>query len=60
MSRYIVTALPPVVLGIVAVLNPSYLRPLFHTSAGVFLMVSAAGMVIIASLVMRKIVDIEV
>lgn len=60
LSRYVVTALPPVVLAAVALLNPHYIEPLFHTTAGVVLMFVASGLLIGASLVMRSITNIKV
>jgi tight adherence protein B len=60
LSRYIVTALPPLVAGAVALLNPSYIRPLFHTTTGVTLVFVACGMLVAASLIMRSITNIEV
>jgi tight adherence protein B len=60
LSRYVVTALPPVVAGAVALLNPDYIRPLFHTTTGVTLVFVAAGLVIGASLIMRGITEIKV
>jgi tight adherence protein B len=60
LSRYIVTALPPLVAGAVALLAPSYIRPLFHTTTGVVFVFIAAGLLVGASLIMRAITDIEV
>jgi tight adherence protein B len=60
LSRYIVTALPPVVAAAVALLDPSYIRPLFHTTTGVILVFLATGLLVSASLIMRAITDIEV
>jgi tight adherence protein B len=60
LSRWVVTALPPVVAGLVAVINPNYMRPLFETSTGVTLLLMAAGLIIAASLVMRAITNIKV
>jgi tight adherence protein B len=60
LSRYVVTALPPVVAGLVALLNPSYIRPLFNTTTGVTLLFVACGLLIAASLVMRAITNIKV
>jgi tight adherence protein B len=59
LSRWIVTALPPAIVAIVAVTNSNYLKPLFNTTLGVVLIVIAAAMVFIGSLVMRAIVDID-
>jgi tight adherence protein B len=60
LSRYIVTALPPFVAVAVTLLAPDYIRPLFHTTAGVFLMFVAVGLLAGASLVMRAITNIKV
>jgi tight adherence protein B len=60
LSRYVVTALPLVVGGAIALLNPGYLRPLFHTATGVTLLFISVGLLIVASLVMRSITDIKV
>ena len=59
LSRWVVTALPPLILLVVAVANKSYLKPLFNTTGGAVLMVVATAMVITGSLVMRAIADIE-
>jgi tight adherence protein B len=60
MSRYVVTALPVVVAGAIALLSPSYIRPLFHTTVGVILVLLAAGLVTAGSFVMRAITNIKV
>jgi tight adherence protein B len=60
LSRYVVTALPVGVAALIALINPGYLRPLFHTTAGVVLVFIAAGLVIGASLIMRAITNIRV
>jgi tight adherence protein B len=60
LSRYVVTALPPVVTLAVALLNPGYIRPLFHTTAGVILLFIASGLLVGASLVMRAITNVKV
>jgi Flp pilus assembly protein TadB len=60
LSRYVVTALPPVVAGAVALLNPKYIRPLFDTTVGVTLVLIACGLLIGASVVMRAITNIKV
>jgi len=60
LSRYVVTALPPVVIALVALINPGYVRPLFHTPAGVILVFVASGLVISGSFVMRAITNIKV
>lgn len=60
LSRYIVTALPPGVVLVVALINPSYVWPLFHTSTGVLLLFIATSLVIGGSLIMRAITNIKV
>jgi tight adherence protein B len=60
LSRYIVTALPPGVVLVVALINPSYVWPLFHTSTGVILLIFATCLVIGGSFIMRAITNIKV
>lgn len=59
LSRWVVTALPPILLLFISLIDSSYLRPLFHTSAGVLLLFVALAMVVTGSVVMRAIVDVE-
>jgi tight adherence protein B len=59
LSRWVMTALPLVVLFFMSVINWSYVRPLFLTSAGVILLLFAMGMVMMGSLVMKAIVNVE-
>jgi tight adherence protein B len=59
LSRWIVTALPVVILVMVSITSSTYIRPLFHTTGGVVLLVLAGAMVVLGSLVMRAIVDID-
>lgn len=59
-SRWIVTAIPPVLLVLIDLLNPAYLRPLFSTGTGHVLLIAAAGSIIAGSAVMSRIVRIGV
>ena len=59
LSRYVVTSLPVVVAGAIGLINPNYLRPLFHTTAGVVLVFIAGALLLAASLVMRSITDVK-
>lgn len=59
LSRWIVTLLPPGLLLVISLEDSSYVRPLFETSTGVLLLLVAAGMVIVGSLVMKAIVNVE-
>jgi len=60
LSRVVVTAIPPVLVGAISLINPEYLRPLFHTGTGNLLLGIAAGLVILGSLVIKRIVNIAV
>ena len=60
MSRWVVTALPLVLLIAIALLNPGYLHPLFTHTSGRVLFGFAAALVIGGSLVIKRIVDIKV
>lgn len=59
LSRWVVTLLPPALLLVIFVVNGPYLRPLFHTSTGVVLLLVAFCMVVTGSLVMKAIVNVE-
>jgi tight adherence protein B len=60
MARWIVSALPPTLLAAVSVINPGYLNPLVATTTGHVLLALGAAMVIGGSLVIKRIVNIEV
>jgi tight adherence protein B len=59
-SRWIVTLIPPTLLVLVYLLNPNYLEPLFSTGTGNLLLALAVGMIVAGSVVMSRIVRIEV
>jgi tight adherence protein B len=60
MSRWIVTSLPPVLLLVIYIVNKAYVEVLFKTGSGQLLLGLAAGMVIAGSIVMARVVRIEV
>lgn len=60
MSRWVVSALPPGLLLIISLINPTYVKPLFTTAGGHVVLVVCTAMVISGSLVIKRIVDIEV
>jgi tight adherence protein B len=60
MSRWIVSALPVVLLGLITLINPSYVRPLYTTGLGQALLCVAVVLVVTGSLVIKRIVDIKV
>lgn len=59
-SRWVVTLIPPALLGAISLLNPKYLSPLFDTGTGHVLIGVAVALVIAGSLVMGRIARIEV
>jgi tight adherence protein B len=60
MSRWVLTCLPLGLMLVIALLNPGYLHPLLHTGFGKFLLVIGAVMVTCGSLIIKRIVEIEV
>lgn len=60
MSRWVLTAIPVVLLLLLSVINPGYMRPLYHTGIGVVLLTLGAAMVTSGSLVIKRIVNIKV
>jgi tight adherence protein B len=60
MARWIVSAIPVLLVIIISLLNPEYMKPLFNKTAGQILLVLASLMVISGSLVIKKIVNIKV
>ncbi len=59
-SRWIVTLMPPGLLLVIDLLNPAYLNPLFNTETGNLLIGVAVVLMVLGSLVMGRIVKIEV
>jgi len=59
MSRWVVSALPVVLLLVISALNPAYVAPLFTQTGGRIALGVAAGMVIAGSLAIKRIVDIK-
>lgn len=60
LSRTVVTGLPIALLGVLSAMSPSYIAPLFTTSAGLLMLIFGTFMVTMGSLVIKKIVDFEV
>jgi len=60
MSRWVVSGLPLVLIGAIALLNPGYLKPLFEHTSGRVMVVFAALLVVAGSYVIKRIVDIKV
>ena len=59
MSAYLLVALPLVTAGAIALISPSYMRPLFHTTAGHVLTVITIVLMVIGSLFLKKIVSVK-
>jgi tight adherence protein B len=60
MARWILSLLPAALGCIISVLNPGYMRPLFGTTGGRIVLVLATMMVVVGSLVIKRIVNIRV
>jgi tight adherence protein B len=60
LTRGIVSALPIGLLGIITVVNPDYVKPLFTEPGGHVVLAIAAVLVVAGSLVIKRIVDIKV
>jgi tight adherence protein B len=60
LSRWILSFLPVFLLVAISLINPGYISPLFTEALGRMMLILAGVMIVIGSLVIRKIVDIKV
>ena len=60
MARWIVSLLPVFIFVAIYLLNPDYLKPLWQEPAGIVGLVAAVIMIVAGSLVIKRIVNIEV
>jgi tight adherence protein B len=60
LSRWVVTLLPVALVLIIEIIDPKYMHPLFHTTAGFIVLALAAILVTIGSLIMRLFTEIKV
>ena len=60
MSRWVLTAIPVLLLAVITALNPAYVNPLYTSPVGQLLLGAAAFMVFCGSLIIGKIVKIQV
>jgi tight adherence protein B len=60
LARWILTFLPVFLAGIISLLDPSYMKPLFTSSGGQLVVAIAAVMVVMGSLAIKRIVEIKV
>ena len=59
MSAYTLVGVPFFIGGIVSLMNPQYMQPLFHTHAGHLLLFGGLAMMGVGSLVLKKIVSFK-
>ncbi len=60
MTAGILIALPPLMLFMLNMLNPSYMKPMFTQSIGHWMLIGAAVLQVVGSILLWKIVHIEV
>lgn len=60
LSGGILSLMPVALLIFISMMNPSYVHPLFHTTAGLIALGVAIGLVVCGGLVMKKIIEIKV
>jgi tight adherence protein B len=60
LSRWVLTALPVVLLAVITLINPGYINILYSSLAGKILLVMAGISVTAGSIVIKRIVDIKV
>lgn len=60
LSRWVVTALPLMLLLFMSVVNPTYVAPLYTTSMGLIMLALAGAMMAMGSVVIGKIVNFKV
>jgi tight adherence protein B len=60
LAGVLLSVLPLLLLLVISLANPHYVRPLFHTAAGVVFLVIGAVMVIAGAAIIQRIVSIDV
>jgi tight adherence protein B len=60
LSGGVLSLLPVALLIFISMMNPSYVRPLFHTTIGVIALGIALGLVALGGLAIKKIIEIKV
>lgn len=60
LARWIVTILPVALFVLLSFLNPDYASELYTRTAGIILLAVAGGLVVIGSLIIKRIVEIKV
>jgi tight adherence protein B len=59
MSAYVLCGLPFLMAGMLTLINPNYMGPLYHSSSGHKLIILALVMMVIGSLLLKKIVSFK-
>src|SRR5205085_8787244 len=59
LSRWVVTAIPPLLILVLSAIEPTYMEPLLYTGGGQLMLALAFALVVAGSLIMRKITDIK-
>lgn len=59
MAQWILTSLPIAVAALIALINPSYLAPLFTTGAGQVMLALSAGLVVLGFLFIKRILSMD-
>ena len=60
LSARVLVVMPFVVAALLTTINPGYMHPLYATSTGTLLLATAGGMLAVGSLLLRRIVSLEV
>jgi tight adherence protein B len=58
-SAYVLVGMPFVIAGGLAAINYSYIKPLFTTSAGTYMLIFAMVMISIGTMILRKLVNFK-
>jgi len=59
-SAAIIGSLPFIIMGVLTLMNPGYLSPLFNTTTGNMVLIGSATWMMIGVLVMRKMINFQV
>ena len=59
-SAFIIGSLPPVVITLIAVTNPAYMKPMFHDPRGHTMLAIGAGIMTFGIVVMRKMINFKI
>jgi tight adherence protein B len=60
LAGFVLSGLPAALLLIISVINPSYAHPLFHSTPGIIALVVALVLMITGSVIIRRIININV